>query len=307
MNAYTKRVGSRGSLLARRQAEMVIDRLRPITGDIGTLVIISTKGDRSHLPLHRIGTTGVFVKEIEEALTAGEIDLAVHSLKDMPSSLGDGLTIAAVLERADPRDALISRHLRIADLPNGTVVGTSSLRRKCQLIQARPDLILSEVRGNIDTRLAKLDRGEYGALLLASCGLDRLGLSNRISQRIDFSTMLPAACQGIIAIEARADDTRSIELARKIGDLNVMSMAEAERAFLAATGAGCQAPVGCLSHIRGDEIQIEGMIGREDGSSIIRNISSGPLAERLELGARLGEQLMRDGGAEIVGSIGDVV
>ena len=307
MNSAAIRVGSRGSLLARRQAEIVIDRLLPIAGDIGPLAIISTKGDRSHLPLHRIGTTGVFVKEIEEALVAGEIDLAVHSLKDMPSSLGDGLTIAAVLERADPRDALVSRHTRIADLPTGTVVGTSSLRRRCQLIGARPDLILSDVRGNVDTRLTKLDGGEYGALLLASCGLDRLGLSNRIAQRIDFSTMLPAACQGIIAIEARADDTRSIELARKIGDPDALSMAEAERAFLAATGAGCQAPVGCLSQIRGDEIQIEGMIGREDGSSIIRKRSSGPLSERSELGARLAEKIMRDGGAEIVGSIGGVV
>ncbi len=296
------RVGTRGSLLATQQARVTIGRLLLGECDFDvSLKVISTKGDvRQDLPLHRLGSTGLFVKEIEQALLSGAIDLAVHSLKDMPAALPEGLIIAGVLERADPRDALVSRYGSIADLPEGAIVGTSSLRRKSQLLRARPGTVVHDIRGNIDTRLAKLEAGEYDAVLLAACGLDRTGHGERIAERIDPSVILPAACQGIIAIETRADDKEMIALVRGIGDEETLRRAETERAFLASIEGGCRVPAGCLSVVDGDAVRIEGMIGSLDGATVIRRNVAGRIEARFALARELALRLLADGGTAII-------
>lgn len=301
-------LGTRGSLLAGKQSEIVLDRLLAASGDTDAILqVISTKGDvQQNLPLHRLGTTGIFVKEIEQALQSGEIDLAVHSLKDMPAEIPDGLTIAGVLDRGDPRDALISPYGSLADLPDMAIVGTSSLRRRSQLLHFNPKLRVRDIRGNVDTRLRKLDEGEYDAIVVASCGIDRLGLSKRITERIEPSTLLPAACQGIIAIETRADDHEMIELVRNVSDEETMLQAKAERAFIDAIGGGCRIPMGCLSVRDGNSMQIHGMIGSVDGKTVILRSRSGPVESCAKLAQALASELLEQGGATILREINSV-
>lgn len=299
------RIGTRGSLLAKQQAHIVMNRLLAASGatDVG-LHIISTKGDvERNIPLHRIGTTGLFVKEIEEALRSGEIDLAVHSLKDMPAKIPEGLTIAGVLQRDDPRDALISPHGSLANLPDTTIVGTSSLRRRSQILNYNPELQVRDLRGNVDTRLRKLDDGEYGAIVIAACGIDRLGLSSRITERIETSLLLPAACQGIIAIETRADDQEMVELVQSISDGLTMLHAKVERAFIETIGGGCRIPIGCLSVRDGDSMRIDGMIGSVDGKTIIRRCANAPADICTETAATLASEILELGGSAILREI----
>ena len=298
------RIGSRGSVLARKQAEIVQGRIADFYPRLETSHhVISTVGDRSaSLPLHRIDSVGLFVNEIEEALLRGEIDLAVHSLKDMPVEISEGLAIASVLARDDSRDATVSSGDGIENLDASAKIGTSSLRRGAQIRKVRPDLEVVNIRGNIDTRLEKFDRGEYDAIILAACGLDRIGLSERISERIRPEIMLPAACQGILAIESRADDEKSIEIAQRIGSSQTMLQAETERSFIARIEGGCRVPVGCASTIESDRVTIEALIASIDGETVIRRRISGSIGVRLELSRDLAEEMLANGGDKILES-----
>lgn len=296
------RIGSRGSALAGKQAEIVMGKIEKLFPGVEmSHRIISTVGDRSiSLPLHRIDAVGLFVKEIEDALLRGEIDLAVHSLKDMPVEIPEGLTIASVLERDDSRDAIISRGNGIERLDRGASIGTSSLRRGAQIRRVRPDLEVVNIRGNIGTRLAKLDRGECDAIILAACGLDRIGLSERITERIRPEIMLPAPCQGILAVEARADDEFSVDIANRIGDQKSMLQAETERSFSANVEGGCRVPIACASTIESERVTIEALIASIDGTAIVRDRISGLIGERLDLAQALAYQMLSNGGDAIL-------
>ncbi len=296
------RIGSRGSVLARKQAEIVQERIAEVFPRLDTSHrVISTVGDRSaSLPLHRIATVGLFVKEIEDALLRGEIDLAVHSLKDMPVEIPGGLAISSVLARDDSRDATVSSGDGLEDLVTGAKIGTSSLRRGAQIRRVRPDLEVVNIRGNIDTRLQKFDRREYDALILAACGLDRIGMSERITERIRPEIMLPAACQGILAVETRADDEKSIEIAQRIGSAGTMLQAETERSFIARIEGGCRVPVGCASTIEGGRVTIEALIASIDGENSIRRRISGSIAERFDISRNLAEEMLAEGGEDIL-------
>ena len=291
-------IGSRASLLARRQAEMVEERLSQ--GLEVERKVFSTLGDTPReLPARRYEYTGIFTRELEEALLSGFIDIVVHSLKDVPTKLPDGLVLAAFLPRGDPRDALVSPHGSLNQLPRGAVVGTSSLRRRSQLMKYRSDFELKEMRGNVDTRIAKLDEGLFDAIVLAACGLERIGLAHRIVERIDASIMLPAACQGIIVVEARSEDADTIALARNINDEESQFIAEAERTFLESIEGGCRVPVGCLGVVNGEGMRIEGMIGDNTGISV-RAVVSGALSDRVNLAKNLADKLLDQGGDAIL-------
>jgi hydroxymethylbilane synthase len=262
---------------------------------------ITTKGDVvQDRPLSAIGDKGLFVAEIEQALRAGRIDLAVHSAKDLPSVLPADMLLAAFPRRADPRDALIARAGGgLADLPRGAKVGTTSLRRACQLRALRPDLRIESLRGNVDTRLRKLDEGQYDAIVLAAAGLDRLGLSDRISEYLDPAVMLPAGAQGALGLEVRADDGASAALVAPIDDPATRVAVLAERALLARIGGGCQTPIGAHAQLLGDTLTLAGMIGAADGR-IVRGERSGPAGDPAALGTALGEELLANGGQALL-------
>jgi hydroxymethylbilane synthase len=307
-------LGTRGSKLALVQAEHVAALLRQHHPDLTVeLRIISTTGDRVlDVALSKVGDKGLFVKEIELALLNGEIDLAVHSGKDLPSVLLDGLTLAAFPERADPRDALVLPHRPNAEtlppidslniLRPGAIVGTSSLRRASQLRAVRPDLDLRDVRGNVDTRLRKLDEGQYDALLLACAGLDRLGLSIRISLRITPDVLLPAVSQGAIAIEARSDDQRTLELLAPLNHPSTQIAVLAERAFLRHLEGGCQVPIAAHAEVRPETggFRLRGLVSSLDGRTIVRGERLGSIAHAEETGLELAAELVRGGAAEIL-------
>ena len=257
-------IGSRGSQLALWQARWMEARLAEL-GEESRIEVIRTTGDRiTDVALAQVGSKGLFTKEIEEALLRGEIDVAVHSLKDMPTAVPRGLTIAAVPEREDPRDALVGR--RWGDLTDGTRVGTSSLRRAAQLRAHLPELAIETIRGNVDTRLRKLDAGEFDALVLAAAGLRRLGLEDRIAETLESSVMCPAVGQGALAIETRDDDGPAFRVCSRLDDAQARAAVTAERALLAALGGGCQVPIGAHARVDGDEIQIEAVVISPDGS-----------------------------------------
>lgn len=300
------RIGTRGSRLALIQAEKVRSVLLSRRAGLqAQIVTIQTQGDRVlDSPLSRIGGKGLFIREIEDALLAGRIDLAVHSLKDLPTALPEGLALAGALSREDPRDAFVSRDGRTpAGMRDGERVGTSSLRRAAQLLQLNPRLRIVDMRGNVDTRLRKLAEGECAALVLAACGLDRLGLGGRITERLDPGQMLPAVCQGIIGIEIRRQDRRSAELLDSVSDPGSLRMAAGERAFLRRLEGGCQVPVGCLSALDGSECRVEGLVATLDGRRVIRRSVAGPV-ERIEgLAEELAETILAEGGEEILEQI----
>ncbi len=294
------RVGTRGSLLARAQTEGIVARLRALHPGLEIVVeIIQTTGDvRRDVPFAQIGTKGMFVKEIEQALSDGRIDLGVHSLKDMPGELPDGLELACIPTREDPRDALLTRNgLTLDTLPQGALVGTSSLRRQAQLLAYRSDLRLAELRGNLDTRLRKLDAGEYDAIVLACAGLNRLGLESRISERLSPAVCVPAVGQGALALETRADDPQTQAWLIPLHDADTADAVAAERGFLAALGGGCTVPVGALARVEADQVRLEALIAAPDGSQTLRETLSGPRAEAVSLGARLAERLLARGGS----------
>lgn len=288
-------IGSRGSQLALWQARWVQSRLEA-AGFETRIEIIKTTGDKIlDVPLAKVGSKGLFTKEIEEALLDGSVDLAVHSLKDMPTELPEGLTLAAIPEREDVRDAIIGSTLDA--LPQGALVGTSSLRRTAQLRAMRPDLQVESVRGNVDTRLRKLDEGQYRAILLAAAGLRRLGWADRIAQYIDPSVMCPAVGQGALAIETRSD---RVAVAASLEHRDTRVAVTAERALLGALGGGCQVPIGANATVDGDTVHLQGIVAAPDGSKVVRGSLSGSASAAASLGATLADQLMAQGARELL-------
>jgi hydroxymethylbilane synthase len=294
-------IGSRGSQLALWQAHWIQARLETL-GEQCRIEIIKTTGDKiTDVALSQVGSKGLFTKEIEEALLAGAIDLAVHSLKDMPTDLPAGLTLAAIPEREDPRDALVGRAL--TDLPAGARVGTGSLRRAAQLRALRPDLQIEDIRGNVDTRLRKLDEGRYDAIVLASAGLRRLGWENRITELFDPGIMCPAVGQGALAVETRDDAGLGFQIANRLEHADTRAAVTAERAVLAALGGGCQAPMGAHAQVNGATIYVQALIVSPDGAQLIRQQSSGWSGHAAAIGNSLGAQLLAAGGKQILDAV----
>ncbi|HXC30900.1 MAG TPA: hydroxymethylbilane synthase [Verrucomicrobiae bacterium] len=292
------RIGTRGSALAMWQARSVAKALATSMGSEPEIVIIKTSGDKfQQASFSQIGGKGVFIKELEDALLEGRIDLAVHSMKDVPTELPGGLTIAAIGKREDARDALLSASGAVlAALPQGARVGTSSLRRQAQLLHARRDLHVLELRGNVDTRVEKLRRGDYDAIVLAKAGLDRLGLSEKITEVLSCDVSLPAAGQGAIGIETRAADAETLRLLAALEDRESRSAVTAERAALAGLGGGCQVPIGAWGRIENGKLLLDVAVLSPDGAQRLWEKDSGTVEEAEALGRRIAKKL-RDGGA----------
>jgi hydroxymethylbilane synthase len=296
-------IGTRGSALARWQAAEIGRLLRAAHPGLEVSErIIVTAGDRSQTgPVVDLGGKSVWVKEIEDVLLSGEVDLAVHSMKDVPTDLAPGLAIVAVPPRADPRDAIVSRAgLGLDALPPGCRVGTSSLRRVCQLRAARSDLAIEILRGNVDTRLRKVAEGVVDAAVLAAAGLDRLGFSARIAERLDPARMLPAIGQGALALEARAADGRVVALCRALSDPSAEITVAAERALLAGLGVGCRTPVAGYATLTDGRLTVAGLVGRPDASEMIAQTVVGGSTEAAALGAELARRLLARGADRIL-------
>ncbi len=303
MSIEQLRIATRKSPLALWQAEHVRARLQQLHPGLRVeLVTMSTQGDRVlDSPLAKIGGKGLFVKELEQGMLAGQADIAVHSMKDVPAELPPGLEIGAILEREDPRDAFVSNRFgALSELPQGARVGTSSLRRQCQLRAVRPDLEIRDLRGNVNTRLAKLDAGDYDAIVLASAGLKRLGMAERITRALEPEDMLPAIAQGVIGIECRSDDAVVKALIEPLNHAETGLRTQAERAMNAALAGGCQAPVAGFSTITGDSIELRGLVGWPNGSTIVRGEISGPAAAAARLGEQLATELLEQGARPIL-------
>ena len=299
-------IGTRQSLLALWQSNHFAALLRKEYPECEVVLKkIVTKGDRIlDVPLAQIGGKGLFTKEIEEDLLDGTVDLAVHSLKDMPTVLPEGLCLTAITERANVGDAFVSnKYATFEELPLGSVVGTSSLRRKAQLLAKRPDLEIRDLRGNVDTRLRKLDEGLYDAIILAAAGLERLGHGDRISSLIPADVCLPAVGQGALAIEARTADKEVRDMLSFLNDLNTKQATDAERAFLGLLEGGCQVPIGVHADVEGENIRIEAIIAALDGSTILRDTINGKADDAVSLGQQLGKKMLAAGGQEILASI----
>ena len=294
-------VGSRGSQLALRQTRDVIERLKSIEPGLSCEVkIIRTTGNRVvDKPLASVGGTGLFVKEIEQALLAGEINFAVHSAKDLPSEIDESLCIAAYPERENPADALISKAGAFSELPAGAVVGTSSVRRRAQLLHARPDLSITDLRGNLDTRLKKLDNGDYDAVVLACAGLVRMGWESRITQVLDYDLCLPMVAQGALAVQCRIGDPVS-EALGALDHAATRVCVTAERAFLAGLRAGCLAPVAALARKVDGEIELDGLMAAVDGSKVVRRSAVGDAGSPEALGASLAQWFLASPARELL-------
>jgi hydroxymethylbilane synthase len=293
-------IASRGSQLALWQARWVSAELTA-RGHQCRIEIIKTTGDKiTDVPLAKVGTKGLFTKEIEEALLDGRAHLAVHSLKDLPTELPEGLVLAAVPEREDPRDAVVGR--RLADLPPGAKVGTSSLRRAAQLRKLRPDLAIESVRGNLDTRLRKLDEGQYDAILLAAAGLKRLGWGNRIAEILPAVVMCPAVGQGALAIETQASGA-GFDAVKSLDHAATHAAVMAERAVLGALGGGCQVPIGAYATVADGWLKLLGVVASPDGGEVIRGESEGPVSEAESLGRALGADLLERGARRILEAV----
>ncbi|MGB7728122.1 MAG: hydroxymethylbilane synthase [Candidatus Acidiferrum sp.] len=295
------RIGSRGSILARWQAEYVRKRLFQLTGMEAEIVIIKTSGDKmQQAPLTQIGGKGIFIKELEEALLEETVDLAVHSVKDIPTETPSRLFFPAVCRRDDVRDCLLSNTgTLLANLKPGARVGTGSLRRQGQLRHYRPDLDIRELRGNVDTRLRKVESGEYDAIVLSKAGLDRLGWSQKITEALSTDISLPAVGQGAIAIESRVKDLEATEILGKLDDEETRTVIIAERALLAALQGGCQVPVGAWARMERGELVMEAMVCSVDGVQYVRQKSMAPPSEAVDLGQRMAQSLI-DGGARAI-------
>lgn len=299
-------LGTRGSRLAIWQAEWVQARLREIAPEVTvTLQRIKTSGDKIlDVSLAKIGGKGLFVKEIEEALLQGTIDLAVHSMKDVPTALPDGLEILCVPEREDPRDALISRDAKPLDgLPQGARVGTSSLRRQAQLLHHRPDLKIGMLRGNLDTRLRKLRGGEFDAIVLAAAGLKRMGWAEQITEYLPPEVSLPAIGQGALGLEGRRDDGFVRAIVSALEHPSTREAVTAERALLDKLEGGCQVPIAAHATLSGKRLHLDGLVASVDGRRLVRDSVEGSATDARELGTRLAEQLLRQGGESILNEI----
>ena len=298
------RIGTRGSALALAQSEHVRAALPGDSRD-HRLVIIKTAGDLNpSASFARIGGKGVFTKEIEDALLREEIDLAVHSLKDLPTEERPGLRIGAMLAREDARDALVSREgLSLESLRSGSVVGTSSLRRKSQILARRPDLRVADLRGNVPTRLARLEEGKLDAIVIAAAGLNRLKLSNRATQLLEDSVMLPAPGQGVLAIQIRAGDKAILAAIERLNDAIAVAEAVAERSLLEGLGGGCLVPVGARARAVNGTIDLSAFVGHPDGRPSLRASASGPMAEAANLGRSLAITMLGQGARPILDEV----
>ena len=303
MSAQLLRIATRESPLALWQAEYVKSRLEAAHAGLRIeLLPMTTRGDQIlDSPLSRIGGKGLFIKELEVALLDGRADLAVHSMKDVPMEFPEGLGLAVICEREDYRDAFVSnKYATLADLPQGAVVGSSSLRRQCQLHAARPDLLIRDLRGNVNTRLRKLDEKEFDAIILASAGLIRLGMPQRIRQYLAPELSLPAGGQGAVGIETRSDDAVTRELLLPLHHEATALCVHAERAMNRRLQGGCQVPIAALGVIDGDELHLRGLVGSVDGAHVLRSEISGNKHMGEELGDILAEDLLRQGAAAIL-------
>jgi hydroxymethylbilane synthase len=293
-------IASRGSQLALWQAHWV-ERQLTAAGHECRIEIIKTTGDKiTDVPLAKVGTKGLFTKEIEEALLDGRADLAVHSLKDLPTELPEGLALAAVPEREDPRDAIVGK--RLADLPQGAKVGTSSLRRAAQLRKLRPDLVIESVRGNLDTRLRKLDEGQYDAIVLAAAGLKRLGWGDRIAETLDASLMCSAVGQGALAIETRSSGAGRVACSA-LDHPETHIAVTAERGVLAALGGGCQVPIGAHATVSEGLLRLQAIVASPDGSELIREDAEGDPADAEAIGRAVGKELLAHGAQKILEAV----
>jgi len=320
MNLTKKRpvlvIGSRGSRLALTQTKTIQAEIVRIAPEIETrMEIVKTSADKdATASLRASGGSGVFVKELEYALSRGEIDLAVHSMKDVPTAIADGLHIAAVPEREDARDALIIKTIRnyelgitnyvpnstLRELPVGARVGTGSFRRQAQLLALRPDLRILDIRGNVDTRIQKMESGDYDAVALAYAGLRRLGLQERISYTFSYDEMLPAPGQGALAIEVRADDAFTNAIAEKLNHLPTALSVAAERDFLERLGGGCNVPIAVYARVRQDLLEMDALVASPDGKRVVRDKASGDKENSAEICAALAERVLNAGGREIL-------
>lgn len=299
-------VGTRGSPLALWQAEWVQQKLREIAPQLSVeLQRIKTSGDKIlDVPLAKVGGKGLFVKEIEEALLRGEIDLAVHSMKDVPTALPDGLGILCIPPRENPQDVLVSRQGQtLEQLPTGARIGTSSLRRQAQLLRRRPDFHISMLRGNLDTRLRKVREGEFDAIVLAAAGLRRMGWVNQVTEYLAPEVSLPAIGQGALAIEGRTSDSFVRDLLQPLDDPPTRTAVTAERALLDRLEGGCQVPIGAHATITGDRLALDALIASVDGRRVVRDRIEGPVSDARDLGLHLAERLLSQGGDEILKEI----
>ena len=296
------RIGSRGSILARWQAEFVRKQLFQLTGVEAEIIIVKTTGDKlQQSPLTQIGGKGIFIKELEEALLEESVDLAVHSVKDIPTETPGRLHFPAVCRRDDVRDCLVSHTgTTLANLKQGARVGTSSLRRQAQIMAARPDLRIEPLRGNVDTRLRRLDAGEMDAIVLACAGLIRLGLESRITARLDPMISLPAVAQGVIGIECRGADARTLELVSVLNHRDTRIAMDAERAFAHRLGGSCQSPIAAHARIGGRRLILDGLVAEPDGSRLLRDTLPGSVDDPAALGRRLAERLLAAGAGPLL-------
>jgi hydroxymethylbilane synthase len=296
-------LGTRGSALALWQARHVKGRLEELHSGLDVRIeIIKTEGDlRVDVPFGELPGKGFFVKEIEAALLSGAIDLAVHSLKDMPSELPDNLALAAVLERHDPRDAVLSvAGWAFDEIPEGTILATGSPRRRCQLLHARPDLTTTEVRGNVDTRIRKLREGQFGALILALAGVQRLGIDSVPMRPIPTHVSLPAVGQGAVTVETREDDAVTRELVEGLIHRSTLRAVTAERAYLAQLEGGCLAPATAFGHLEDDTLVLEAVVGEPDGRRMLRERGEAAAGGERELGEALASRMLQAGAGEIL-------
>ncbi len=297
------RIATRKSPLALWQAEHVADRLkRAFPGLVTELVTMTTKGDKLlDAPLAKVGGKGLFVKELEQGMLEGRADIAVHSMKDVPVEFPDGLHLSVILQREDPTDAFVSNHFAsLSELPEQPRIGTCSLRRQCQIKEKFPNAEILTLRGNVNTRLAKLDAGEFDAIILASAGLIRLGMQHRIAARLDPSESLPAIGQGAIGIECRSDDTVINELLSRLHDPETHICVSAERAMNARLKGGCQVPIAGFATLQSDTLNMRGLVGDPDGSVVYRAERSGPAEQAEQIGVSIAEELLDSGADKIL-------
>ncbi|MBT3205938.1 MAG: hydroxymethylbilane synthase [Gammaproteobacteria bacterium] len=304
----TIRIATRSSPLAMWQAEDVSSRLQKLYPDLDVqLVSMKTKGDKIlDAPLAKVGGKGLFVKELEEGMLAGRADIAVHSMKDVPVEFPPGLELALIMQREDPRDAFVSnKYENLAALPENAVVGTSSLRRQTQIRERYPNLKLDWLRGNVNTRLRKLDDGEYDAIILAAAGLKRLGFESRIRSCLEPEESLPAIGQGAVGIESRSDDDAVKQLLAPLADADTTLRVQAERAMNETLNGGCQVPLAGYAVLEGDQLYLRGLVGEPDGSKVLRAEIRGASSDAVALGIKLAEDLLSQGAGEILAKLHD--
>ncbi|GAB4284915.1 MAG: hydroxymethylbilane synthase [Coriobacteriia bacterium] len=298
-------IGTRGSKLALWQSEHIKARIEELTGLPVSLKVIKTTGDKVlDVPLAKVGGKGLFTKEIEVELLAGTVDLAVHSMKDVPTELPDGCVIAATPERVDPRDVIVAgAGLNLDSLPSGARVGTSSLRRRSQLLALRPDVQIVDVRGNLDTRMRKAETGEVDAVILAAAGITRMGWADRITHYIDPAQMVPAVGQGAIGVEIRADDAFMAEVCERLTDADTLTCVTAERVVMRRLEGGCQVPIGAYCRREGDRLVMDAFVGSLDGATLLRHRLEGDVAEPVMLGEAMVDRLLDMGATDILAEI----